>query len=177
MKMRIQIDFARPAWYSIKHLNLLGAGLMLLGIVFLLIAYGFLLEEQQQQENAKQAAVTEQVTMPIVTKPMVSVPALTAVQTQMLTAVIAQINAPWNELLTALEAMKNKDIALINILPNYQKQQLEIIGDARNIPALMAYIESLESLSMLDHVTLQKHAVEESHPYQPVEFVLVARWR
>lgn len=150
---------------------------MLLGIVFLIVVYGFLLDGQQKQANANQVAVTEQLTTPMAIKPMAVAPALTAEQTQMLTAVITQINAPWNDLLTALESMKNKDVALISILPNYQKQQLELIGDARNIPALMAYIESLESLSMLDHVTLQKHAVEESHPYQPVEFLIVARWR
>lgn len=150
---------------------------MLLGIVFLIVVYGFLLEGQQQQAKAKQVAVTEQLTTPMMIKPMAVAPALTAEQTKMLTRVIAQINTPWNDLLTALEAMKNKDVALISILPNYQKQQLELIGDARNIPTLMAYIESLEGLSMLDHASLQKHAVIESHPYQPVKFVIVARWR
>jgi Tfp pilus assembly protein PilN len=177
MRTSIHIDFAKPAWYSIKHVTQLGAGLMLLGVIFFIVVYSFLLKEQRDQLNSDQLAVTKQILMPMQKEPKASEPVMSIAQTQLLTSVIAQLNVPWSELLTALEAMKNPNVALLSVLPNPQKQQLELIGEARNIPALLSYLGALEDLTMLDHVTLQKHTVNESHPYQPVEFVIVARWR
>lgn len=177
MRMRVHIDFAKPAWYSIKYVTQLGAVLMLLGVIFFIVVYSFLLKGQRDQLNSDQLAVTKQIPMPMEKEPKAAEPVMSIAQTQLLTSVVAQLNVPWSELFTALETMKNPDVALISIMPNHQKQQLELIGEARNIPALLSYLVALEDLTMLDHVTLQKHTVNESHPYQPVEFAIVARWR
>jgi len=177
MSLRIQIDFVKPAWYSIKHVTPLGASLMCLSIIFVIGTYSYVLLQQREQSNMRKLAVSLQPPVPVAVEVKATEPALNDTQIQMLNAMMTELNAPWDVLLTALETMQNPDVALINILPNHQKQQLDLTGEARNIPAMLRYIESLEALQMLDHVTLQKHQVNETHPYQPVEFAIVARWR
>ena len=176
MITRIQIDFAKPAWYSVKYVTPLGAILMLLSIIFCVSVYGYTLIQERSQLAISQREIPKAQPAKVVAKPTV-LPMFNEVQTQILTSIVAQLNAPWNDLLTALETMKTPDISLTSILPNHQKQQLELNGEARNIPAMLSYVESLEALAMLDHVTLQKHQINEAHPYQPVEFVIMARWR
>ncbi|QVL45260.1 MAG: hypothetical protein KFB94_08360 [Methylophilaceae bacterium] len=176
MSLRIEIDFVKPAWYSIKRVTPLGASLMCLSIILFIGTFSSVLE-QREQSNMRKLAASLQPPAPVALEAKAKEPALNHTQTQILNAMIKELNAPWDVLLTALETMQNPDIALINILPNHQKQQLDLIGEARNIPAMLRYIESLEALEMLDHVTLQKHQVNETHPYQPVEFAIVARWR
>lgn len=176
MNTRIQIDFAKPAWYSVKTFTPLGASVMLFSIVFCVGVYGYTLIQERSQLVINQRAVPKPAPVKVVAKPK-ALPMFNEAQTQILTNVIGQLNAPWDALLTALASMKTPDVSLISILPNYQKQQLELIGEARSIPVMLSYIESLEALEMLDHVTLQKHQVNETHPYQPVEFVIMARWR
>jgi hypothetical protein len=90
---------------------------------------------------------------------------------------IHQLNLPWNHLFNALEQMQNNDVVLISVVPNHSRQQIELSGEARNLSVIFAYIESLEALPMLEHVTLLKHQVIESHPYQPVEFSILAGWK
>lgn len=177
MSNRIQIDFAKPAWYSPSYLTSLGAGLILLSFLFFTGVYAFTFMQDRHEAELNQQKVSNDIPSPVIEKPSIEAPILNPDQVQILTDMVNQLNVPWNHLFNALDTLQNRDVALISIIPNYQRQQLELIGEARNIPAMLAYIESLEALDMLEHVTLQKHQVNEEHPYQPVEFIILARWR
>ncbi len=176
MSTRIQIDFAKPAWYAPSYLTSLGVSLILLGILLLTGVYAYTFMQDRHEAELNQQEVAIDLPSPVIEKPSIEAPILNRDQVQILTDMINQLNVPWNHLFNALDALKDPNVALISIIPNYQRQQLELIGEARNIPAMLAYIESLEALPMLEHVTLQKHQVNEAHPYQPVEFIILARW-
>jgi hypothetical protein len=176
MSIRIQIDFAKPAWYSIKHATPLGAGLVFFSSLLCIWVFGYSLIQQRHQPPSQLTLVKPMPSQVIAAK-KADKPILSDAQSQILFNTVTQLNAPWNRLLTGLESLKNPDVALISILPNQNKQELELTGEARNIKAMLSYIESLEVLPMLEHVALQKHQVNETNPYQPVEFVIVAKWR
>jgi len=176
MTVRVSINFAKPAWYSIKHVTPLGAGLLLFSLLLLIGIYAYSLIQQQPQPAAKLTLAQPKPAL-VLAAPKANAPILSEAQRQILFDTVRQLNAPWNNLLSALEALKNQDVALISIVPNQHKQALELTGEARNIKAMLSYLESLEGLTMLEHVALQKHQVNETSPYQPVEFVIVAKWR
>lgn len=87
------------------------------------------------------------------------------------------LNMPWNNLLDGLEKSSNPDIALLVLQPDTKKQLLTLSGEAKNLPAALAYIDSLEKLPMLEKVILQKHNVSETDIDKPVRFTLLANWQ
>lgn len=87
------------------------------------------------------------------------------------------LNMPWNALLDGLEKSSNQDIAVLGLQPDSKKQLLTLSGEAKNLSAVLAYIDSLEKLPMLEKVILQKHNVSETDIDKPVRFTLLANWQ
>lgn len=177
MSDHIQIDFVKPAWYSLRYCSVKGVSLFMCGIFFALGLYGYQRLHALQVPMASKLAAPSTAIVEVIAEPTPIEPILTNAQTQVLTSLASQLNMPWNDLLVALENLPSQDIALVSIEPNGHKKQLQLTGEARNLPAMLAYVAALETMPMLAHVILQKHQINEAHPYQSVEFMITANWQ
>jgi len=90
--------------------------------------------------------------------------------------VLAQMNVPWGELFAAVETAQDDTVGLLAVQPDPGAGQIIIGGQARTLPALLAYMERLQRSDRLREVVLASHEVKREEPGQPVEFVLNARW-
>ena len=90
--------------------------------------------------------------------------------------ILKQLSLPWNNLFQTLESTSTKDIALLSIQPDSNKQLVRISGQARNFAALLTYITRLEHSGILNHVYLTRHEVQTADPQKPINFSLIALW-
>ncbi len=91
--------------------------------------------------------------------------------------VLSQITLPWDSLFQAVEWSAGKDVALLNIEPDADKQEVKISGEAKNIAALLNYIKHLSAQEVFSSVYLQSHQVQEREHEKPVRFALVVAWK
>lgn len=91
--------------------------------------------------------------------------------------ILRRITLPWNELFGTVEAVLSKDVALLDMEPDADKQLLKIVGEAKDIPAMFDFIRSLEGKEMFRSVILQSHQVQLQDPQRPIRFSLLADWR
>ena len=91
--------------------------------------------------------------------------------------VVSALVTPWNSLFLAIEQSDHKDIALLGLEPNSQKQQVVLTGEAKNLQVVLNYIQQLEQQPALTHVYLQKHSIDEADISKPVRFAVFAKWQ
>lgn len=91
--------------------------------------------------------------------------------------VLNQITLPWDKLFLALEWSSGKDVALLTMDPDAERHEVKISGEAKNMGAVLRYIEHLSAQDIFAHVYLQSHQVQERDPEKPVRFALVAAWK
>jgi hypothetical protein len=92
-------------------------------------------------------------------------------------AVLQQMNIPWGELFAAIESAENGNVALLAVQPDARSHSVLIGGEARDLPAALAYMERLERTRRLRDVVLLTHEVKTKDPGQPVAFTLNAVWQ
>lgn len=91
--------------------------------------------------------------------------------------VLRHLTVPWDSLFRALESSGNQNITLLAIEPDIEKQQVKIVGEAKNFNAVMNYVMHLQGQSVFGSVYLQNHDVQQQDPDRPVRFSLLAAWR
>jgi Tfp pilus assembly protein PilN len=91
-------------------------------------------------------------------------------------AVLVQMNVPWGELFAAVESAQDGSVAVLSVQPDPREQVIGLTGAARNLDAVLAYMQRLETTQRLMDVVLASHEVKIKEPGQPVEFALTARW-
>lgn len=91
--------------------------------------------------------------------------------------VLLHLDIPWVDLFGAVEASTSADVALLGIEPEPKQEQVRIIGEAKNYPAVLDYARRLEAGAPLSGVHLQSHQIQMQDPERPVRFVLGAAWR
>ena len=92
-------------------------------------------------------------------------------------AVLQQMNVPWGELFAAIESAENGSVALLAVQPDARSHSVLMAGEARDLPAALAYMERLERTRRLRDVVLVTHEVKAKDPGQPVAFTLNAVWQ
>jgi hypothetical protein len=92
-------------------------------------------------------------------------------------AVLQVMNVPWGELFAAIESAENADVALLAVQPDARNSTVLIGGEARNLPAIFAYMQRLERTQRLRGAMLLSHEVKDKEPGQPVAFTLSAMWQ
>jgi hypothetical protein len=92
-------------------------------------------------------------------------------------AVLQQMNVPWGELFAAIESAEHGNVALLAVQPDARSHSVLIGGEARDLPAALAYMERLERTRRLRDVVLLTHEVKTKDPGQPVAFTLNAVWQ
>jgi hypothetical protein len=90
--------------------------------------------------------------------------------------VARDLQVPWSELLTALENVQARDVALLAVEPSPTRHSVRITAEAKNADAMFAYIEALHGDSFPEE-NLTSHQVQTQTPGSPVRFVVQARWR
>lgn len=88
--------------------------------------------------------------------------------------VLRQLGLSWERLFRAVESAGSKDVVLLDLEPDMEKRVMKISGEARNIPAMLAYITQLGEQDMFESVYLLSHQVQQQSQDKPVRFALVA---
>jgi len=91
-------------------------------------------------------------------------------------AVIARdLQAPWPELLRAMEASQSNDIALLQVEPVVARDSIRITADARHAEAMFDYLTQLGTQGLTE-VVLTSHQIRPQEPGTPIRFQAQARW-
>lgn len=90
--------------------------------------------------------------------------------------ILQQLSLPWDALFKAVEATREREIALLSIQPNVDKRVVRITGEAKSFEALLAYMSYLEGSKTLHQVYLTSHEVRSQDAEKPVRFALLANW-
>jgi predicted nuclease with TOPRIM domain len=178
MSQQLDLDFIQTPFFSLTRFSWLSLFLLVTSLIVTFFTWqtyqakridylrfeAKLAEINQQQQQRK---------LPIKQ-------AKVSIQPEQLKQLQETVNAlgiPWNELFEAIEQADGKDIALLSVEPNSQKQQVVVTGEAKNLQVALAYIAQLESQPALSQVFLQKHSIDEVNVSKPVSFTIFAKWK
>jgi Tfp pilus assembly protein PilN len=88
---------------------------------------------------------------------------------------VRSINAPWVELLAALEATP-ANVALLSVEPSNAKRSVTLTAEAGSPEHMLAYLRQLQSDPRLHEVMLVSHQTQTQAPGTPLRFQLEGRW-
>jgi Tfp pilus assembly protein PilN len=92
-------------------------------------------------------------------------------------AVLRELTAPWQELLSIVEGYPGRNVALIGIDQNPGQSQVRITAEAKDFDAMVAYLNYLQHSALLREAVLNGHQIESREPGTPVRFQVAAVWR
>lgn len=86
---------------------------------------------------------------------------------------------PWSAMFDALERvqLQHKDVHLLAIAPNPVKGEVLLSGEARGVPALMAYAEALRVQPAFSEVVLVNQRAKADSDRETLVFSLALQWR
>lgn len=86
---------------------------------------------------------------------------------------------PWGAMFDALERvqLQHKDVHLLAIAPNPVKGEVLLSGEARGLPALMAYAEALRLQPAFSEVVLLNQRAKADSDRETIVFNLAVQWR
>ncbi|WP_018986289.1 PilN domain-containing protein [Methylophilus methylotrophus] len=180
-----QLEFSRPA-FAWRRLRWPG-GLVMLGLAALVaVEYNRVVDQQsqlqilverQQQLVALGANQVQSAPAPLQVVAKQAAVKLSQPQQKAAEKIVQQLNVRWFDLLQALESQQVPEIALLQLLPDANRGQFVLSGEAKSYQALLKYVSQLQTVEALDQVHLQKHQVNESHPQRPVSFEIQGGWQ
>ncbi len=91
--------------------------------------------------------------------------------------ILRQLTLPWENLFRAVESSTDRQITLLGMEPDIEKHVVNISCEAKDIEAMLGFIQRLEKQQEFGSVYLQSHQIQERDPDRPVRFSLVAHWR
>jgi hypothetical protein len=179
MSQTIQLDFIEQKDFSLTRISALGFTVLLLG---LLVALGIWQQYQTKQadyqallQQQKPVAITQKKS-PAMLASQIKLVKMTPAQRSLMFETQSLLNLPWRPLLQGLASANTGDIALLSIEPSVKKKQISLKGEARNMAALLRYIDQLEAQTAISAVVLQNHSINEIDPYKAVRFSINAQW-
>lgn len=165
---RLHIDFHQRRGPEPLAWAILGASLLTLGS--LVWSHDHLRDETAQARAQVRLAEPAEPARPLV-MPDVSPAELAAARDALLS-----IGLPWDGVFAALEEAATRDVALLAVNPDPRKGELRVTAEARNLSAMLAYHQRLETAPALRSVALVDHEVVAADPQQPVRFNITAKW-
>lgn len=175
MSRKLDLEFIQTPFFSLSSLSWLNLLLLLLSLV----ATAFIWQSYQTKQvlydelELKLDQFNQQQKKIPVTSVAISIPPEKIKQIEQ---VVNALATPWDPLFLAIEQSDNKDIALLGLEPNSQKQQVIVTGEAKNLQVVLDFIQQLEQQPALAHVYLQKHSIDEADISKPVRFTVFAKW-
>lgn len=173
MSQQLSLDFVEQPVWSFQRFSTLS--LVLFGFSCAMAFFAWQYYAQLQTEYEAVSAVAE-VSQPDQVASEAIVP-LTANELKNVRKTVADLSTPWGQLLSGLEAVRTKQVALLLLEPNKKKSLVTLTGQAKNVDAMLQYVEAVAALPMLSNVYLQNHMIEMSEPGSPVSFTLLASWQ
>ncbi|MES2840055.1 MAG: PilN domain-containing protein [Pseudomonadota bacterium] len=166
----LRIDFLRrrpPA-------SLLGWALMLVGVVGMAVAaldYAQAREELQSTlDRAERQARSAK------TRPRSAAPAPASGVLAASARVGSAVAPPWGRLLRELEQLADPGVALLGIEAQGASRQMRITGEARTMPEVIAYLESLRRSPLSSSVVLGSHELIMQDGVPVIRFSLDMAW-
>lgn len=101
----------------------------------------------------------------------------TALEIKHANEILQQLTLPWGKLFQAVESSSGNEVALLAMEQDAEKHVVKISGEARNIAAVLDYIERLAAHEVFSSIYLQSHQIQQRDPEKPVRFALLAAWR
>ena len=88
-----------------------------------------------------------------------------------------QLNLPWGDLFSAIEASKGDSIALLSIAPDAQLRQVKLTGEARGFADVVEYVKRLNGIPMFEGAYLLDHGIVRQGPQEIIRFTVSANWK
>lgn len=104
----------------------------------------------------------------------------TAADIKQAAVVSERLSLPWDGLLRGIEraaTQRDQDVALLAIRPDAHRRVVKITGEARDFPAMVAYVNLLAQDASMDDVYIESHQIQQQDTQRPVRFELAAHWR
>ena len=174
MSQQLDLEFIQKPILS--HISISGFSILLAS--FWLGVFIWQTHYQQQVKLAEMTNDLQKINQKLPQQKVIK-PVIAPVSSQQLTQLREDFNVlatPWSALLDSIEQSDMPDIALLGIDPSVKKQQLILTGEAKNLAAILQYINKLSQQTMLSQVVLQKHVVNETVNEKPVSFSIIAKW-
>ncbi len=90
--------------------------------------------------------------------------------------ILGQINLPWDDLFNSIGHAASKHIALLSLQPNVSSQSIRIGGEARNMSALLDFVEAIEREVIFSNAYLLNYKIKQDSPQKPIIFLLTTTW-
>ena len=127
--------------------------------------------EQAQARLARLQRTTAAVRLPATT------PELRKDEDKSLTRVSNQLRRPWGGLLGEIEGISSPAVALLSMESQGQTRSLRMSGEAKTMSDVVAYVNRLRQLSLVESVYLSQHEEKQSGGVSVIRFSLDAVWR
>lgn len=88
-----------------------------------------------------------------------------------------KLATPWNTLFQALEAARTERVAVLAIEPDGENRTVLVSAEARDYPALLAYLGNLAQQDALARVHLSRHELKQAGGQRLVSFTVSASWK
>lgn len=171
----LHLDFGRPSrlpslWGSV----MLGIGFLAGSAVVLdyLTVVDDLKSLQHRRESLERRSGRQPSGVPSVTESVA--PALAIRQ---VADVARELQRPWDLLLQDMEGAVDDSVALLSVEPDPARQQLRIIGEARQVGDALAFVRRLEGAASLQRPTLASNQSRQSGGTPVVVFTIQAGWK
>lgn len=181
MTTKLDLEFIQPRHGVVAEWSWFGTVFFIIGCVIIYVLLQALHKLESQKKNvdielARENRVVQQANSQLRNNLKISQSPISPKQIEETQLVVNTLSMPWNELLNGIEKSSLEDVILLSLQPDSKKQQLVLTGEAKNLPAVLAYIDRLESQPMLEKAYLQKHGMSETDKNKPVQFTIVAVW-
>jgi len=172
----LRLDYQRKS-NPLPRLGLAVLGLALAALITIGVQYAWLLDGTGQFESrARALKLRSPEAAPAGSQRGDKGAAALALEIRQANQVLRQLSVPWDALFEAVEAAGDKDVTLISMEPDVEKQGARIIGEAKNIAAVLNYMRQLGKQPVLHDITLQHHQIQSQDSEKPVRFTVVASW-
>lgn len=89
---------------------------------------------------------------------------------------IERLNTPWERLFRKIEEMRHDDVALLSIEPDVNSGTIRISAEARDVPAMLAFIGEIRESAVIPDAIVTNHQVLTQVQYRPVRFSFTGQW-
>ena len=78
------------------------------------------------------------------------------------------LNLPWFELLSMLEKSKHPNIALLQINPNFDSKQLNLLAETKDAKSALEWLQQLNQQPLLHQAHITSVQMVEQDPNRPL---------
>lgn len=88
---------------------------------------------------------------------------------------IGKLNYGWDHAFKALEKARMSEISILELSPNVQNRQLDIVAQTTSLQLMLEYIKKIKSLPFVSRVILNSDEFQDNKQ-QPVLFHITLTW-